>query len=69
MVGKKALKDVKRESEQLLACTKQLLELQQNAAHQKKEQGKETPANQTIEVSDNSQQWCLDVLSNIFQTY
>lgn len=35
MMGKTALKEVQRESEQLLAFGKHMLEMQQNAAQQK----------------------------------
>lgn len=49
MMGKTTLKEVQRESEQLLAFGKQLLELQQqNAAQQRKDQP--PPENQTVEV-------------------
>lgn len=48
MMGKTALKEVQRESEQLLAFGKQMLEMQQNAAQQKTNCLPST--NQTMEV-------------------
>jgi hypothetical protein len=48
MMGKTALKEVQRESEQLLAFGKQMLEMQQNSAEQKI--SRLPPTKQNIEV-------------------
>jgi hypothetical protein len=48
MMGKTALKEVQRESEQLLAFGKHMLEMQQNAAQQKISRLPAT--NQNVEV-------------------